>query len=168
MRKQWASAAFWIVLPVVIIGAIATHVSGLANGAETSSLAAADTCDYGCLTTLVDQYLKALVAHDPAQIPVIERRQIHREHDSAETGRRPVGHNQRARNLQTLLRRSAGRHGRDRGLHSRKWNARASAAPAEGGEPQNQRDRDAGSPQCAGRDSPREIRPSECRLVAAS
>jgi hypothetical protein len=71
MRNRWASGAFWILLPVMIIGAIGAHVSGLANAAETSSVAAVDTCDYGCLTMLVDQYLKALVAHDPAQIPVI-------------------------------------------------------------------------------------------------
>ncbi|MGA2511650.1 MAG: hypothetical protein ABSG27_15640, partial [Candidatus Acidiferrales bacterium] len=30
----------------------------------------ADSCDYGCLTSTVDQYLKALVAHDPSQVPV--------------------------------------------------------------------------------------------------
>jgi hypothetical protein len=70
MRNRWASAAIWIVLPVVIIGAIVAHVSGPASAAETSPLAAADTCDYGCLSAMVDQYLKALVAHEPAQIPV--------------------------------------------------------------------------------------------------
>lgn len=70
MRNRWSSGAFWIVLPVIIMGAIGARVSGPANAAEAASLAAADTCDYGCLTALVDQYLKALVAHDPTQIPV--------------------------------------------------------------------------------------------------
>lgn len=52
------------------IGAVDVHVGGPAAASETPSLAAADACDYACLTTLVDQYLKALIAHDPAQIPV--------------------------------------------------------------------------------------------------
>jgi hypothetical protein len=30
------------------------------------------SCDYACLTSVVDQYLKALVAHDPSQIPVAD------------------------------------------------------------------------------------------------
>jgi len=29
-------------------------------------------CDYACLTGMMDRYLKALVAHDPAQIPLAE------------------------------------------------------------------------------------------------
>jgi hypothetical protein len=35
--------------------------------AQTSS--AASVCDYVCMTGFVDQYLKALAAHDPSQIP---------------------------------------------------------------------------------------------------
>ena len=31
--------------------------------------AGADACDYTCLTSLVDQYLQAMVAHDPSKIP---------------------------------------------------------------------------------------------------
>jgi hypothetical protein len=31
-----------------------------------------ESCDYSCLTGMVDQYVKALVAHDPTQIPVVE------------------------------------------------------------------------------------------------
>ncbi|HXX19921.1 MAG TPA: hypothetical protein VEJ46_11005 [Candidatus Acidoferrum sp.] len=34
------------------------------------SAAAATSCDSACLTGLVDQYLAALVAHDPSQLPV--------------------------------------------------------------------------------------------------
>jgi hypothetical protein len=32
--------------------------------------AATESCDYSCLTSTVDQYLKAVLAHDPSQIPV--------------------------------------------------------------------------------------------------
>jgi len=72
MRNRWMARALWIVLPVMTIGvieAIVTHDGGLATAAEPPSLAAG-ACDYGCLTAMVDQYLKALVAHDPGQIPV--------------------------------------------------------------------------------------------------
>jgi hypothetical protein len=31
-----------------------------------------DSCDYACLTNFVDQYLKALVAHEPSQIPAAD------------------------------------------------------------------------------------------------
>jgi hypothetical protein len=52
-------------------GAFAARVRVLADGVETQPhAAAADACDYGCLTAIVDQYLKALVAHDPGRIPV--------------------------------------------------------------------------------------------------
>ena len=70
MRNRQPSVALWIAVSIMLIGAIGTHVSGLANAAESPSVAAADTCDYGCLTAMVDQYLKALVSHNPAQIPV--------------------------------------------------------------------------------------------------
>lgn len=32
--------------------------------------AAAESCDYSCLTGMMDRYLKAVIAHDPSQIPV--------------------------------------------------------------------------------------------------
>ena len=35
--------------------------------------AIAQSCDYACLTGMMDRYLKALVAHDPSQIPVAAR-----------------------------------------------------------------------------------------------
>ena len=61
---------FWIVFSVLTIGVIGAHLSRPADAAGNPSLAAADACDYSCLTSIVDQYLKALVAHDPARIPV--------------------------------------------------------------------------------------------------
>jgi len=42
----------------------------VAWGRADQSAAAATNCDSACLTGLVDQYLAALVAHDPSQLPV--------------------------------------------------------------------------------------------------
>jgi hypothetical protein len=38
--------------------------------AKTAAGAAASSCDHDCLTGVVNQYLQALVAHDPAKLPV--------------------------------------------------------------------------------------------------
>jgi len=46
---------------------VTAHVSGRLLASPD------DSCDYACLTNLVDQYLKALLAHDPSQIPVSDR-----------------------------------------------------------------------------------------------
>jgi len=40
--------------------------------AEPANEQPVDSCDYSCLTGFVDQYLKALVAHDLSQIPVTD------------------------------------------------------------------------------------------------
>ncbi len=42
---------------------------GLSGGARAAT-AAAGSCDRACLYGLMDQYLKALVAHDPSQLPL--------------------------------------------------------------------------------------------------
>lgn len=70
MLNRWITPVLWIVLPVMLISAIGTHAGELPGAAETQPVAAPNACDYGCLTAMVDQYLKALVAHNPAQIPV--------------------------------------------------------------------------------------------------
>jgi hypothetical protein len=70
MRNKWMTSALSMVLPILAIGAIAADARVWAQAAEGQSVAAADACDYGCLRAVVDQYLKALVAHDPGQIPV--------------------------------------------------------------------------------------------------
>ena len=41
-----------------------------ATSHEERGAAATTNCDYACLTDLVDQYLAALVAHDPSRLPV--------------------------------------------------------------------------------------------------
>lgn len=39
-------------------------------GSPDQAAVAAQSCDYACLTGMMDRYLKALAAHDPSQIPV--------------------------------------------------------------------------------------------------
>jgi len=46
--------------------------SNVAAGDASAAPSAGPTCDHACLTGLMDRYLKALVAHDPKQIPVAE------------------------------------------------------------------------------------------------
>jgi hypothetical protein len=60
-------------LGVVWLG-LAFVAQGIGNlaAAEARPAAAATSCDYTCLTSMVDRYLKAMVAHDPSQIPVTE------------------------------------------------------------------------------------------------
>ncbi len=70
MRNRWMTRALWTVLLVMTIGATGAHVGGPVDAAETPSPAVADACDYGCLTAIVDQYLKALVARVPREVPV--------------------------------------------------------------------------------------------------
>jgi hypothetical protein len=48
----------------------ALHVNAAPNPAREVPATVEEPCDYTCLTGFVDQYLKALVAHDPSQIPV--------------------------------------------------------------------------------------------------
>lgn len=45
---------------------------GAARAASEPAASSESSCDYACLTGLVDQYLKALIAHDPGQIPVAD------------------------------------------------------------------------------------------------
>lgn len=54
----------------MVMTVFAVAVRSDARAASDLSQNAATPCDYTCLTSTVDQYLKALVAHDPSQIPV--------------------------------------------------------------------------------------------------
>jgi hypothetical protein len=54
-----------------VLFVFAMHVNA-ADAAEEQAVGSGASCDYACLTGLVDQYLKALVAHDPSQIPVAD------------------------------------------------------------------------------------------------
>jgi hypothetical protein len=50
--------------------ACATCVHATADAPRRQPATVEDSCDYACLTGFVEQYLKALVAHDPGQLPV--------------------------------------------------------------------------------------------------
>jgi len=54
----------------VAASAILASLSGVAHAASTAKQAANKTCDRACLTALVDTYLAAVVAHDPAKAPL--------------------------------------------------------------------------------------------------
>ena len=67
MQIRWMTCA--LVIAILAVPA-AKHPGTQARAAVNPHAAAASSCDYACLTLVVDQYLKALVAHDPSQIPV--------------------------------------------------------------------------------------------------
>ena len=59
-----------VALPALLLGA-ALLASAPANCNAGMQSASARSCDYACLTGFVDQYLKALAAHDPVRLPVL-------------------------------------------------------------------------------------------------
>jgi len=48
------------------------HFNVKADASKAAPAADEASCDYSCLTSFVDRYLDALVAHDPAKIPVTD------------------------------------------------------------------------------------------------
>src|SRR4029079_855615 len=58
-EEEMARYARWIVGAVIV----------LASGAGSAS--AQTTCDRACLRTILDQYLSAVVKHDPAAAPLV-------------------------------------------------------------------------------------------------
>jgi len=56
-------------LAICVSCALVMRGRAAANSPDQTA-AAAPSCDYACLTGVMDRYLKALVAHDPSQIPV--------------------------------------------------------------------------------------------------
>ena len=57
----------------LLLFVFAMHVNSATVAAREAPRSVEDSCDYTCLTGFVDQYLKALVAHDARQIPVTDR-----------------------------------------------------------------------------------------------
>jgi hypothetical protein len=58
-------------LAMTMLCAFAIRGHATATSAK-QAVSVEQSCDYSCLTGVMDRYLKALVAHDPAQIPVAE------------------------------------------------------------------------------------------------
>ena len=59
-------------LAIAMVCAFAIGGHATTAGARGAAASVEESCDYTCLTGMMDRYLKALVAHDPAQIPVAE------------------------------------------------------------------------------------------------
>ncbi len=68
MRKTFAVAS----VAVLLAGLFAIHGNVAARTGSEQPAGTDGSCDYSCLTGMVDQYLKALVAHDPSQVPVAD------------------------------------------------------------------------------------------------
>jgi hypothetical protein len=67
MRTQIAA----VTVPVILLFGILTLPAGRGSaGVDQQEASAAETCDYACLTGFMNQYLKALAAHDPSTLPV--------------------------------------------------------------------------------------------------
>ena len=59
-----------ISVTALLLCASAAHFIATADAASEQPISLERSCDYACLTGFVDQYLKALIAHDPSQIRV--------------------------------------------------------------------------------------------------
>jgi len=71
MRKVWIRLIAFLVIGGFGFAAYATSADAKPQaGAAPGAAPAGAKCDYACLTGLVDQYLSALVAHDPTRLPV--------------------------------------------------------------------------------------------------
>src|SRR5271157_5716391 len=57
-------------IAALVFGAWAMPCTGGTPGNDAQQSAQTARCDYTCLTGFVDQYLNALVAHDPSRLPV--------------------------------------------------------------------------------------------------
>jgi hypothetical protein len=56
----------------VSLCAVAVHFGVTPGSASPEQTTPTASCDYACLTSIVDQYLKAVSAHDPSQIQVTQ------------------------------------------------------------------------------------------------
>jgi hypothetical protein len=63
-------AAMGVLVLVSLSGALSAATIRAAAASDEPQGAPAKPCDYACLTGFIDQYLAALVAHDPSRLPV--------------------------------------------------------------------------------------------------
>jgi len=68
MKKRIYAGAV-VFLCALALSAIAAKSAATGSPTRPQPEVAGTACDYGCLTSLVDQYLQAMVAHDPSKIP---------------------------------------------------------------------------------------------------
>jgi hypothetical protein len=68
-----AGVLVFVMLSGALSGTLSAGAIGAAVGSDEPQSAPAKPCDYACLTGFLDQYLAALVAHDPSRLPVATR-----------------------------------------------------------------------------------------------
>jgi hypothetical protein len=68
-----AGVLVFVMLSGALSGTLSAGAIGAAVGSDEPQSAPAKPCDYACLTGFIDQYLAALVAHDPSRLPVATR-----------------------------------------------------------------------------------------------
>ena len=76
--------------PVYIIGGVKTCISLVILFTSAVSAQTPNRCDRSCMTGLVDQYLAAMVKHDPSGLPLAKACD-NREHGRDSGRRRPMG-----------------------------------------------------------------------------
>jgi hypothetical protein len=96
-----------------------------------SARAAEPACDRACLEGFVDQYLAALVAQDPSKLALAKNARYTENGQELKLGRRHVGTNRYARNLQVVFRRSAGWASGLLRNHRRAWASRDPGAASK-------------------------------------
>jgi hypothetical protein len=69
MRSKLGAA---ISVTALLLCTSTVHFAATADAATEQPISLEKSCDYACLTGLVDRYLMALAAHDPSQIPVAD------------------------------------------------------------------------------------------------
>ncbi len=63
-------AAMWILTLATLSNVPSARAIGLTARGDDPQSATGKPCDYACLTGFLDQYLAALVAHDPSRLPL--------------------------------------------------------------------------------------------------
>ena len=105
MRSTLAVAAACAAL---LVGSLGARVSGSTGPIPLD-------CNRACLEGLIDQYLKAVVAHDPSKRAALEGRDVHREQPGDRGRRRVLEDGAGPGQLPSRLRGSRVRPGRDDG-----------------------------------------------------
>ena len=97
-KLLFASAAGALVVAAFIIVS-----NGVRVAASPASPAASNACDRACLNGLIDQYLAAMVKHDPSHLPLAKTVKFTEDGVRLELGRRALGDGIRPEQLQSLL-----------------------------------------------------------------
>ena len=72
MRKIAGQKLFLASVMLALIAGAAAYSGGTASAGHPQDLSSSDTCNRPCLEGLANQYLAALMAHDPSKLPVTD------------------------------------------------------------------------------------------------